>query len=87
MKKHKLKACFFIRVTSFKFEFMMEIIPQRVTISDKTQLAFWCNYFGCSSLDLLEAVNKIGTCTEEVKLYLSKKPSKKGLMFWWEYMK
>jgi len=66
---------------------MTETVPNQVIISDKKQLKFWCSYFGCSVNDLQEALNKIGSCTEEVKLYLSKRPGKKGLAFWWEFMK
>jgi len=73
----------------WRFEFlnnMTEIIPKNISIADRKQLDFWCRYFNCTSKDLLEALDKIGSCTEEVKLYLDKKPGKKGLSFWWEYM-
>ncbi len=65
----------------------MESVPNQVVITDKKQLEFWCRYFGCSVNDLVDAINKMGSCTEEVKLYLRKKPGKRGLAFWWEFMK
>jgi hypothetical protein len=65
---------------------MPESIPKYVLISDRSQLDYWCRYFDCSVKDLQEAVDKMGTCPEEIKLYLQKKPGKKGLSFWWEYM-
>jgi len=66
---------------------MPETIPKHVLISDRSQLGFWCRYFDCSVKDLEDAVSKIGSCPEEIKLYLRKKPGKKGLAFWWEFMK
>lgn len=66
---------------------MSETVPAKVSIADKKQLNFWCKYLGCSASTLEEALKKVGSSTEEVKLYLSKQPGKKGLAFWWEFMK
>jgi len=65
---------------------MTETIPGHVSISNKKEREFWCRYFSCSANNLREAINKIGTCTEEVKLYLRKKPGKKGMAFWTEFL-
>ena len=66
---------------------MPETIPQHIILNGQKELAFWCRYFNCSAKDLHEALDKIGSCTEEVKLYLREKPGSRGLSFWWEYMK
>jgi hypothetical protein len=66
---------------------MIESIPKKVSISDKKQLEFWCSYFSCTPNDLDEALNKMGTCTDEVQIYLRERPGKRGLNFWFEYMK
>ena len=65
---------------------MPEIIPNHIVISAREDLDFWCRYFNCTPKDLEDAINKMGTCTDEVTLYLSERPGKKGLSFWWEYM-
>jgi hypothetical protein len=65
---------------------MTDTLPTHIVLHGQKELDFWCRYFNCSAKDLREAIDKIGTCTEEVKLYLKEKPGKGGLSFWWEYM-
>jgi hypothetical protein len=66
---------------------MAEPIPQHISISNDKQLVYWCDILGCKPDELKEAVEKMGSCTEEVKLYLTRKPNKKGVSFWTNLMK
>jgi|GEM_PF-4968566 len=60
-----------------------ENLPYHVLIPDQTHLNSWCNYFGCTESELVNALGKIGNCTAEVELFLQKnlRPGK-NLDFW-----
>jgi hypothetical protein len=60
-----------------------EKLPARVIISDPAKLNFWCMHFGCTSGELIEALQKMGNCRDEVGLFLMRSPRRgKDFGFW-----
>lgn len=44
----------------------------RINIHEPWEVTYWCSHFGCSQLQLINAVNQVGTSAEAVRKFLKK---------------
>lgn len=46
--------------------------PQQVNLQEPYEVIYWCEKWGCSGQQLLQAVSAVGTSVEAVARYLGK---------------
>ena len=47
---------------------------QHVSISDSTELRYWCKQYDCSEKQLKKAIEAVGPSIRNISAYLRKKP-------------
>jgi len=45
-------------------------LPPKIDHTNHASLKFFSEYFHCTEQELIDAIHKIGNCTEEVRIFL-----------------
>lgn len=51
----------------------------RINVSEPSDLMYWCNYFNCTSNQLEDAINKVGSNSEELNKYFKLEANKPNM--------